>query len=58
VQVLLLKDKHPLLGVEHPFAAGKEFPSILPDFSLIKPDWKMLHPIFRNQVIDSKGIDW
>jgi hypothetical protein len=56
--VLLLKDKHPLLGVEHPFAAGKEFPSILPDFSLIKPDWKMLHPIFRNQVIDSKGIDW
>jgi hypothetical protein len=30
-----------------PFAAGKEFPSTLPNFSLIKPDWKMLHPLLR-----------
>jgi hypothetical protein len=26
---------------------GKEFPSSLPDFSPIKPDWKMLHPLLR-----------
>jgi hypothetical protein len=45
--VLLLKDQHPWLDLEHPFAAGKGFPSTLPNFLLIKSDWKMLHPLFR-----------